>query len=156
MSRRTRRTLPGTLAPGDAYAPSLFGDDPAVAGASRPAPLALFSPDVGAALAAAPIAPPAPCAVCGDADHLTAACYRGAAVALFDLAPDSRTQPAPEAAEDAELAALEQIRRDTLVELAETGASPFQRRKAAEALAALDIGDEAAAARAIDILTANP
>lgn len=78
MSRRTRRTLPGTLAPGDGYAPSLFPTEaPAPA-----APLALFATDVGTTLP--PLSTPAlPCAVCGDRDHLTAACPQGAPVALF-------------------------------------------------------------------------
>lgn len=77
MTRPTRRTLAGTLAPGDAYAPSLFPEEhPAPA-----APLALFATDVGTL--GPPSTPALPCVVCGDRDHLTAACPNGAPVALF-------------------------------------------------------------------------
>jgi hypothetical protein len=81
MARRTRRTQAGTLAPGDAYAPSLFEEY-----APPPAPLALFALD--------PVAPAGPiltprCAVCDDGAHQADRCHRGAALDLFT--PDSST-----------------------------------------------------------------
>lgn len=79
MTKRTRRTLPGTLAPGDAYAPSLFPEE----APAPPAPLALFALEEGAAVLPPLAAPAAPCAVCSAVDHLTAACPYGAPAYLF-------------------------------------------------------------------------
>lgn len=141
MTRRTRRTLAGTLAPGDAYAPSLFPEEhPAPA-----APLALFDLDAGRIDTSA-TAPAAPCAVCAAFDHLTAACPRGAAVDLF--APEPIDPPY-------DLDTLRAMRLADLHTIEETGPSPFLRRKAAEALAALADGDEDQAARIIATMEAQ-
>lgn len=79
--KRTRRTLPGTLAPGDAYAPSMFPED----APAPPAPLALFALDP----TPGPMATtPAPCPVCTGTDHAGTACPRGAALDLFETAPE--------------------------------------------------------------------
>lgn len=75
---RTRRTLPGTLAPGDAYAPSLFPEEHA----APPAPLALFATDVGRTGATAPTL--AACPACGQPDHGTAGCPYGTAGELLE------------------------------------------------------------------------
>ena len=75
--KRTRRTLPGTLAPGDAYAPSLFPNE----APAPPAPLALFALDAHQADRTPPPAPP--CPVCSGFDHPGAPCHRGEAVDLF-------------------------------------------------------------------------
>lgn len=141
MTRRTRRTLAGTLAPGDAYAPSLFPDEhPAPA-----APLALFDLDAGRLPVEARTYAP-PCAVCAAFDHQTDACPRGAAVDLF--APEPIDPP------DA-LDALRALRLADLHTIEETGPTPFLRRKAAEALAALADGDEDHAARIIATMEAQ-
>lgn len=205
MSRRTRRTLPGTLAPGDAYAPSLFGDTGAHA--APPAPLALFATDVGAAVLPPLTRPALPCAVCGDVDHLTAGCPNGAPVALFGpeqddnahrsgprsstradgparrwtdaelrddavVATDEAQSPqrvacagCPDSFERPALSAVRycppcteaQVWRTPahLARLADTGPTPFLRRKAADALAAHEAGDEAEVARIVAVIEAQ-
>lgn len=143
MTRRTRRTLAGTLAPGDAYAPSMFPEEhPAPA-----APLALFDLDAGRLPVEARTYAP-PCAVCAAFDHQTDACPRGAAVDLF--APEPIDPP------DAyDLDTLRAMRLADLHTIEETGPTPFLRRKAAEALAALADGDEDHAARIIATMEAQ-
>lgn len=128
MTRPTRRTLAGTLAPGDAYAPSLFPEEhPAPA-----APLALFATDVGR-IEAAPTTLAA-CPACGQPDHGPAGCPFGTAGALFgdlDHQDDDDDGAAP---------------ADGLAD----------RWKAAEAAAMIEAGaPEAAIARHIAIITAN-
>lgn len=155
--KRTRRTLPGTLAPGDAYAPSLFPEEhPAPA-----APLALFDVDTGRLdIDRTGIAPAAPCAVCTSPDHLTAGCPKGIAGELFE-ADDHRHQDDPEAdagrrwADELTPGQVVNARNLALIELAEAGPSPFLRRRAAEALDAIDRGDEEEAARIVAIITAQ-
>jgi hypothetical protein len=142
--KRTRRTLPGTLAPGDAYAPSLFEDEhPA-----PPAPLALFATDTGRADRTPTVTPR--CAVCDDDAHQADACPRGAAVSLFEEDEHAERWAGALTIEEADAE-----RVSALHELAATGPSPFLRRKAAEALAALAEGDEDTARRHIDIITAQ-
>lgn len=78
--KRTRRTAPGTLAPGDAYAPSMFPDEHP----SPPAPLALFDDAAGRLdIDRAALPPVAPCAVCTATDHVTGACPHGIAPRIF-------------------------------------------------------------------------
>lgn len=164
MTRPTRRTLAGTLAPGDAYAPSLFPEEhPAPA-----APLALFATDVGR-IEAAPTTLAA-CPACGQPDHGPAGCPFGTAGALFgDLDhqddDDDGAAPADGLADRWTPDALADQRYADLIRLTiEEHRSPFVRRKAAEAAAMIEAGaPEAAIARAvarwrwrhIAIITAN-